>query len=62
MAGLFVTVLQMSLGGALLAMLVIGARAVIRRRSRPFLPLLYALLMLRLALPFFIQSESRRRH
>lgn len=56
MTELFLSVLDMSLGGAILALLVLGARAVIKRRSGPFLPVLYALLVLRLALPFSVAS------
>ncbi len=56
MAGLFQTVLTMSLGAGLLALLILGARSLLGRRPGPFLPVLYALLMLRLALPLFVPS------
>jgi beta-lactamase regulating signal transducer with metallopeptidase domain/vancomycin resistance protein YoaR len=56
MTTLFMTILRMSAGGAFMALLVIGARAIVARRSGPFLPILYALLMLRLALPFSAPS------
>jgi hypothetical protein len=56
MTSLFMTILKMSAGGALVALLVIGARAIVARRSGPFLPVLYALLLLRLALPFSVPS------
>ncbi|NLT97978.1 MAG: hypothetical protein GXW96_07520 [Christensenellaceae bacterium] len=56
MKEIFTAVLSMSLSGALLALLIIGARAIIGRRPGPFLPVLYALLMLRLMLPFSVPS------
>ena len=56
MTVLFITILKMSLGGALMAALIVGARTVIVRRSGPFLALLYGLLMLRLMLPFSVSS------
>ena len=55
MDDLLSAILQMSLGGSLLALLILGARALIGRRPGPFMPLLYAFLMLRLAFPFSIQ-------
>jgi len=55
MKEIFTAVLSMSLGGALLALLII-ARALVVRRPGPFLPVLCALLMLRLMLPFSVPS------
>lgn len=56
MTAVFETVLNMSAGAGILALLVLGARAVIGRRAAAFLPVLYALLFLRLALPVSIPS------
>ncbi len=56
MTALFATVLRMSLGAGLTALLVLATRALLGRRPGVLMPMLYVLLLLRMVLPFSVAS------
>ena len=58
MTSVFETVIKMSAGAVILAVLIIAARAIIGRRAAALMPLFYALLIFRLLIPVHIQSPA----
>ncbi len=56
MSNIFVWILRISAEAAILAVLILGARAIIARRPGIWLTLLYALIALRLIVPFTVSS------
>ncbi len=58
MTQIFQTVLTMSISGSILALLVLGARAIIARRQTVLLTVLFALLIAKLLFPLSIESPA----
>lgn len=58
MTAVFKTLIEMSAGAGILAVLILAARAIIGRRAAALLPLFYALLIFRLLIPVSIQSPA----
>lgn len=58
MTQIFETVLTMSLGASVLALLVLGARALIGRRQTVLLTILFAMLIAKLIFPLSIESPT----